>query len=332
VKGRSAGIGLAEIRINGVEVQGRADPPTGGMYSQRLPLPVGRSVITARVYNADNTLASRQVRAVVEVTAMPTAEQPTLHLMTVGVTQYRDAALKAGVKYAAADARAMADTLGDQRRAATGRVAPPVVLIDQEATKERIIRELKAMAGRIKRNDLFVLHLAGHGVSLDDGEYYFMPVEVIFREEADLKRQGLSGPELNALLKTIPANKTVVLLDTCSSGSFLGSGGRGRSLGGEKWSISRFAKMSGRVVLAAAGNQDMALESEDNQRGIFTGVIIRGLLGKANRNGDSTVEVGELANYVEEEVPRITRERLRYEQYPMRSIQGRNFPLSRTTP
>jgi hypothetical protein len=41
------------------------------------------------------------------------------------------------------------------------------------------------------------------------------------------------------------------------------------------------------------------------------------------------VEVGELADFVEELVPDITRKRWGYEQIPFRDLQGATFPVAR---
>jgi uncharacterized caspase-like protein len=178
----------------------------------------------------------------------------------------------------------------------------------------------------VRPGDLFVLYLAGHGVSDDNGEYLFLPQDLVYRNSAALAEAGLGGSELRRLLAAIPSNKTVVVLDTCSSGAFSLSG---RSLG-EKGAIDRLARISGRVVLAAAGDQRMALESPDNQRGIFTGSLVRALAGAADRNGDGQVGVREAADYVEQEVQRLTRQLFGYEQTPMSDLRGQNFPLSRS--
>jgi uncharacterized caspase-like protein len=130
-----------------------------------------------------------------------------------------------------------------------------------------------------------------------------------------LRAQGLGAPRLRQLLQEIKSSKTVVLLDTCSSGSFqLSPAGRNPN---EKGAIDRFARLSGRVVIEAAGDRRMALESPDNRRGIFTGALIRGLEGAADTNGNKVVEVGELAGYVDDEVPRVTLRLFNYEQFPM---------------
>ena len=119
-----------------------------------------------------------------------------------------------------------------------------------------------------------------------------------------------------------------MVLDSCSSGAFTRLRLAGRDLG-DKGSIDRFARLSGRVVLAAAADQRMALESPDNQQGIYTGALIRGLQGTADTSRNGLVEVGELADFVEAEVARVSLKLFNYEQFPMRDIQGQNFPVSR---
>jgi uncharacterized caspase-like protein len=205
-------------------------------------------------------------------------------------------------------------------------VAEPVLLTDGQASGSRIRQELQAMAQRVRPADLFVLYLAGHGVSNDQGEYVFLPADLLYRNSESLSAGGLNGTELRQLLARIPSSKTVVVLDTCSSGAF---GLSGRSLG-EKGAIDRLARLSGRVVLAAAGDQKMALESPDNQRGIFTGALLRALAGAADTNRDGQVGVREVADFVEAEVQRITRQLFGYEQTPMSDLRGQNFPLSHT--
>lgn len=194
----------------------------------------------------------------------------------MGITAYRDGVLRQGVKFAAGDARAITAALSAPGRAATPRVAQPVLLTEEEATGTRIRQELEAMASRVQPADVFVLYLAGHGVSNDQGEYVFLPQDLLYQNSASL-RGGLDGPELRKLLARFRSTKTVVVLDTCSSGAFRLAG---RSLG-EKGAIDRLAQLSGRVVLAAAGDQKMALESPDNQRGIYTGALLRALSGQA---------------------------------------------------
>ena len=50
-------------------------------------------------------------------------------------------------------------------------------------------------------------------------------------------------------------------------------------------------------------------------------------LKKADRNHNQQVEVDELASFVSETVPEITRKHWQYEQFPQRDLRGQNFPL-----
>lgn len=181
------------------------------------------------------------------------------------------------------------------------------------------------MAGKVKPGDRFVLHLAGHGTALN-GEYYFLTQELDNDSEASIRRQALSGEELRELLRPIQASGgTLLLLDTCSSGTY-GSPAQ-RDL---QAAVRRFEELDGRLMLAAAGDRRMALESPFQGHGIFTAVVIEGLLGKADKYGnDRVVRASELLGYVVEMVPEITeREFQGVRQQPYQSSRG-NFPLTR---
>lgn len=320
---QGGGLGPVELRLDGAVLEGRADPPVAGINRRRLRPPVGKSRLQLLAYSRSG-VASSPVG--LDLTGSTGAEPATLHLLAVGITNYRDGSLRRGVRFASGDAVAFREALTAAGRASTARVAEPVLLRDEQASGERIRLELTAMAQRVKPADLFVLYLAGHGVSTDQGEYVFLPQDLLYRNSESLAAGGLGGNELRTLLARIPSTKTVVVLDTCSSGAF---GLSGRSLG-EKGAIDRLSRLSGRVVLAAAGDQRMALESPDNQRGIFTGALLRALAGEADSNRDGLVGVREVADYVEQEVQRITRELFKYEQTPMSDLRGQNFPLSKS--
>jgi hypothetical protein len=41
------------------------------------------------------------------------------------------------------------------------------------------------------------------------------------------------------------------------------------------------------------------------------------------------IQVSQLADYVQDRVPALTKERFHYEQFPMRDLKGQNFPVGR---
>ncbi len=128
---RGGGIGRIEYRVDGVlqaDVAARPaelDRPGADGKTRRtrpLDLPPGRHEVTALAYNADGKVASRAVTQVIEVDD-PLARPPALYGLVVGIDAYRDSALR--LKYSAADAGALRDTLQAQGRRALRQVRSP---------------------------------------------------------------------------------------------------------------------------------------------------------------------------------------------------------------
>jgi hypothetical protein len=316
---QGGGIGGLQTRLNGAVIEGRANPPVAGINRRRLPLPSGKVRGQLVAFSRGN-VASAPV--LFELEGAPSTAPPTLHLLAVGITAYRDSLLRQGVRFAAADAQALTQTLQRPGLLAGARLGTVKLIPDAEATRERIRQELQAMAKVVQPGDRFVLYMAGHGTALD-GEYYFLTQELDNGSDEAVRRQALSGSQLRKLLSRIQASGTLLLFDTCSSGTY-GSTAQQEL----KASVERFELLDGRLMLAAAGDRRMALESPFDQRGIFTAVVINGLLGKADRFGDDrVVKASELMNYVVETVPEITEQQFRVRQEPYQSSQG-NFPLT----
>ena len=317
------GTGRVIYRIDGVEQQGRAVGVfADGTESQTFTLPQAAQAHESEIrVSAVNARGVESAPARVQVQVRPGQQaRPALWLLAVGVSNYRDENLKAGVRFAAADARSMADLFKERGprlfRAVTARVLP-----DREASGEAIRGALTKLAGQVAPQDVFVLYLAGHGASLER-DYHFIPADAVYTTSAALHERSLTSDQFRKLLAAIPATKTVVLIDTCSAGGFGAPAGRGI---GDKDAIDRLSRLTGRAMIAATADERMAVEGEGGH-GAFTFALLKGLGGAADRNGNGTIEVRELADYVEEELPRITRKR-GFEQYPFSSTEGNSFTL-----
>jgi len=247
---------------------------------------------------------------------------PSLYILAVGISSYRDRALK--LRYAAGDAKAMAEEL-DRRGQGLFEAIEVKRLLDREATTDVIERAFEDLSGRVKPSDVFVLYLAGHGTVLDDGRYYFIPWELRYENQEALRDGSIDQGKLTTLLGSIPALKSLVMLDTCNSGALAA---RGLA---EKAAIDRLMRATGRNVLAASSDSGLAMEGYGGH-GVFTYALLQGLRGQADQRGDSdgTVGIDELAEFVSKEVPRITMENWHYEQIPMRKLEGISFPIGRS--
>jgi Caspase domain/WD domain, G-beta repeat len=322
VSDRGTGTGQTVYRIDGVEMEGRpVDIPTPGLdtVSRKFDLSPGQHHITATVYDRSNKLESRSITAIVDVN---TAQQaPALFVVAVGVSNYRDHALDQGVKFAAQDAQLVAARL-KQQGGGLFRDVITYPLSNEMATRLNIEKTIKDVAARIQANDEFILYLAGHGAALD-GQYTFVPWEVRYTSADSLKQQSLGEEEIQRLLKMIPAKKTLLVLDTCDAGAAIS--GRDPTVSG-KGSIDRLSKITGRAILAASSSDQMALEGYQNH-GVFTYAFLEGLTKAADDQG--FIQVSRLADYLEDRVPEITKQRWGYEQFPMSELAGQTFPVAR---
>ncbi len=141
-----------------------------------------------------------------------------LHILAIAVNNYEDNDLK--LKHSLNDADQIIETVQ--------KVAKPIFnkihtykLFDKDVTKENI----KNMFDKIKstREDVFLLYIAGHGITDKyNGNYYYIPYD--FTNSEDMKviqSQGIGQKDLLLGLSKITALKSLVLLDTCESGSFV---------------------------------------------------------------------------------------------------------------
>ncbi len=316
---RGAGIGHVVYRIDGTDVEGRPVGPLPGRdtVGRVFDLPPGRHTISASVFDGSNRLESRSISTVVNV--KPSNQQTALYVVAVGISNYRDHELNKGVRFAASDANTVAARLRQQGKGLFRDVVAQV-LPDAKATRDNIEQTLKDLAARIQPADEFILYLAGHGTSIG-GEYTFIPWDAVYSNEDELHKASLGEERLQSLLRLIPANKTLLLLDTCNAGAAI----FGRDLS-DKGSIERLSKLTGRVILAASSTDQMALEGYENH-GVFTNAVLDGLSNAFDGNG--LIQVTTLADRIQNLVPDITKKRWGYEQFPMRLIQGETFPIAR---
>ena len=114
-----------------------------------------------------------------------------------------------------------------------------------------------------------------------------------------------------------------MLIDTCNAGSFLGNNTRGLS---EPTAIDRLTRSTGHATIVASSDDQVAMEGYKGH-GIFTYIVVEGLSGKADTDGDGFITLQELSSYVEDEVPKRSREKWGYEQIPMRDLRKQDFPI-----
>jgi uncharacterized caspase-like protein len=142
-----------------------------------------------------------------------------------------------------------------------------------------------------------------------------------------VRHQAITQDHLQRWLAAVPARKSVILIDTCESGSFSQSLAVLRGMV-EKTAIDRLARATGRATIVAATETQPAMEGYEGH-GVFTYAVMQALqhADSVSGNRDGITGLFELAAYVNVRVPEITMRMFAYEQIPQVHMQGTDFPI-----
>lgn len=257
-----------------------------------------------------------------------TAGQPNLYLLAMGVNNYTKMP-KLNLSYSVPDAKGVADSFKN----APGGLYKSVnvmTLLDSDVTQASIQAAFESIAEKALPDDVFVMHIAGHGKNYD-GEYYFLPSDLLIKKDlSELPSSAaVSKRFLTENLSKIPAQKILVLLDTCDSGTFVGADSLNAELA-KKTALERLAHASGQIIITAAASEQSANEGYKGH-GVFSYALIEGIGGKANYDKGDSVSVRELAQFLGTEVPAIAKQMKSESQTPWSSPLRDDFVLVAST-
>jgi Caspase domain len=323
---RGGGVGKLLYRINGVVVaidqpEGEAPPASALTLHLRrtLPLRNGPNQIDVVALNGANELESAAaVKTVAEGRADP--RQGQLWAVIVGVNGYADPSMR--LRYARPDGEAIAAALA-RNGASTFSGTHVVQLFDADATVANLTRTVTTMSETMAESDTFVLYLSGHGVNVR-GRFHFVTYDVTAPTLTQVLTRGLSQDALQDLLARIPAGRAVVVLDTCFSGSSIALSDDNMLI---RSADRRLARATGRSVLAAATDQQHALEGYRGH-GVLTAVLLDGLNGAAAPQTEAITDRA-LGSYAIGLVPVISAERFGANQLPVFSSVGQDIVFVR---
>jgi WD40 repeat protein len=356
---QGGGIGKIVWKVNGVtmavaagpgESTYRRLPPQKAIrtLTQQITLAPGVNQVEVMAFNQDNDIASPPITVILTLTPSAVAERPqkvpdrpelppipapqlppelrpSLHMLVVGVDRYRDPELI--LNYAVSDAQSLAASL---QLMATPLFREVTVhqLFDEDVTIARLDHEFQTISTLLKPYDVFVLYFAGHGMTLD-AQYYFLPYDFIYNNDDTAVRQyGINQNHLQRWLARVPAQRSLVLLDTCESGSFLQATSASRNIV-EQTATAKLTRATGRATIAAATANQQAVEGYKGY-GVFTYSILQALrhADMTVGNRDGYTGLFEIAAYVNARVPEIAKKEFGFEQTPKSYTLGVDFPLA----
>jgi hypothetical protein len=159
------------------------------------------------------------------------------------------------------------------------------------------------LARRVTPETDVIVYWAGHGQSdLRTRAAYLLPNDADPNYPA---QTGLALTELYDRLATLHARSVVVFLDACFSGGMREGGALLSGARGVVVSLEHPALRSETMaVFSAATGEQVASAWPEQQHGVFTYWLLKGLRGEADADGDGALSVDELDRFVRTNVPR----------------------------
>jgi hypothetical protein len=216
----------------------------------------------------------------------------------VGIDAYPHLAAEAQLERAVADANAVGDTLHS--------LGFEVTRVTNDQTLEAILDAFQKFKSRIGIGDTVVFYYAGHGISLDDGNY-LIPADVPLlgpNDEQLAKHWTISETEFSQGLRDTGASATVVVIDACRNNPFPPKGTR--SLGISTRGLARINPSPGIFTLYSAREGQAAIDrlpggNDHDKNSLFTRVFIKALATPG-------VSLSELGDGVRDQVAQLAKE------------------------
>ena len=227
------------------------------------------------------------------------------HALTIGISRYQHIAALPDVS----DASDVAAVLVDPTLA--GYPAANVQsLLDAAATRAAILGALDQLAQRTTASSTVLLYFSGHGGRASptgQDTCYLMPVDAMATDDA-IDRTAISGSELSARLRAIPAARLTVALDCCRASGIaeprdvIAPAPPAPALDALSPAVlALLARGRGRAVLAASRSDGESFVVPGERNGIFTRHLLDGLRGAAQGAG-GVIRICDLFTYVQQKV------------------------------
>ena len=234
--------------------------------------------------------------------------------LLIGIEDYEDP-LVTDLRYSIDDVRKIAEVLQDTERGAFQHLK----ILTSDAPEEQnrptrinIMAALNNWLSGAKPEDTVLFFFSGHGATDDRNRNYLIPVDAKINL---LEDSAIPMRRVNEVLddrKRIAAEKVIVILDSCHSGSKVGQ--KALTVEG-KILDPLFTNAEGRITFASCDRDESSYENEKLGHGVFSYYMAEGLEGSGDRDSDGYIDADELFTYVLTNVQSWTKQR-GYKQTP----------------
>jgi hypothetical protein len=165
------------------------------------------------------------------------------------------------------------------------------VLIDEDATRENIIRAMRQVFLKADDNDVVMMYFSGHGL---DGS--FIPVDY------DGFNNKLRHEDVRAIFNESKAKHKICIADACFSGSMYAVKSADVDVQLQKYYSAFKNTQGGLALMMSSKSEEYSLEDHGLRSGIFSHYFIRGLKGEADKNKNKIITVKEIFDFVQKNV------------------------------
>lgn len=162
-----------------------------------------------------------------------------------------------------------------------------MVLVDEEATKENILKKMNYISAKAGPNDLVMLYYSGHGLKGS-----FLPIDF------DGYNNKLLHSEINSIMEKSRAKYKLLLADACYSGSLFSMRSAEVPDAINTYYATLAESGSGTALIMSSKSEETSLESSEVRQGVFTHFLIRGLKGEADIDANKIITINELFDFV----------------------------------
>jgi WD40 repeat protein len=282
-----------------------------------IPIVAGPNNFTAYAFNHDNIKSSDATLTVTGADSLK--RKGTLRILAAGVSKYANP--EYDLNYTTDDATSFATQLKLQQEKLTKYQSVEITtLLNDNATKENILAELKKLAATVQPEDAVVVYFSGHGKASGD-HFYLVPHDLGYTGSRDqLSAEGLkailahsiSDLELEEAFRDIDAGQMFMIIDACNSGQALENKDEPRRGPMNTRGLAQLAYEKGMYIMTASQNVEEAFVSERLKHSYLTFALVEeGLKTKApdaDHNGEVTLR--EWFDYALARVPKLREETL----------------------
>lgn len=226
------------------------------------------------------------------------------YALVVGIANYRF--INTLSEVVLNDARAIQELLADPGYCGYPR-DQVITRLNENATAEALRQALAELAQRTNGDSTVLIYFSGHGGRITSGSYageYLLPVDANAASDRALAESSISGGELTAALRAIPASKLMVILDCCHAAG-IGQPKNAAALEFKRGLSDQYYDQlrtgRGRVIFASSRNDELSWILPNSNHSLFTQYLLEGLRGGIVSD-DGTIKIFQVFDYIK---PRV---------------------------